>query len=139
MALQAFPVKRIQDPPPPRSIYEIVPKNWRRYPGKVITKAMTDPAYIATVGFTGGTPNLGATSDNNGETGTAAMTNARGQPWDTQAAKATALGTTIAPDVGKSYHGTRGAIEPHEPYPSANAAVVAPAYRDSNFIAPGTP
>lgn len=134
MALQAFPVKRVQDPAPPRSLIEVTPKNWRRYPTKVITKAMTDRAHIPTVGFTGGVANQGAASDNNGEVGTATMTTARGQAWNTQAEKATALGTTIAPDVGKSYHGTRGAIETHEPYPSTNQAEVPAAFRDSNYV-----
>ena len=39
---------------------EIAPTNWRRYPGKVMTQAMVTPIYVATVGFTGGTPNQGA-------------------------------------------------------------------------------
>lgn len=143
MALQAFPVKRVQDPAPVRNLIEITPKNWRRYPAKVQTAAMVTPVYVATVTYTGGVANLGAASPNSGEVGTITSTTAsRGQGWMTQAEKAVALGTTMAIDVAKSYSGngtTRGAIEADERYPSLNTAEVPVAFRSSNYIVPGTP
>lgn len=141
MALQAFPVKRVQDPAPVTNLLEITPKNWRRYPAKVQTKAMVTPAYVATVSYTGGVANQGANAGNGGEVGTINSTSAsRGQAWNTQAEKATALGTTMAVDVGKSYEaGARGAIEPAERYPSTNAAETPVAFRRTNYVVPGTP
>jgi hypothetical protein len=102
---------------------EVAAVNWRRYPGKVMTVAMVTPVYVPTVSYTGGAANEGAASDNTGEHGTA---NATGD-------------TTIAVDVGKSYHGTRGAIEPHERYPSTDTSETPAAFRSSNYIIPGTP
>jgi hypothetical protein len=118
---------------------EIAPLNWRRYPGKVMTVAMVTPAYVAAVGYTGGVANVGAAAGNDGETGTANMTTGRGVAWNTQAEKAAAIGTTMAVDVTKSYQGTRGAIEQHEPYPSADTREVPPQYREAQYVSPGTP
>jgi hypothetical protein len=128
MALQAFPVKRVQDGGTVRNLMEITPINWRRYPSKTITKAMTDRQFLGPVTYTGGVANQGAASNNNGEVGTINSTDpSRGQAWNTQNEKATALLTTIAVDVGKSYHGTRGKIESFEPYPVTVPRATTPA------------
>lgn len=121
MALQAFPVKRVQDPAPVRNLLEITPINWRRYPTKVMTVAMVTPIYVATVGFNGGQANEGAASGNNGETGTANVTNDWGPKTQAERAAGANLtpGTTIAADVGKSYQGTRGSVEHFAEYPVA--------------------
>lgn len=139
MALQAFPVKRVQDPAPVRNLIEITPKNWRRYPGKVITEAMVLPIYVATVGFNGGTANQGAASGQNGETGTANVTNDWGPKTQAERAAGANLtpGTTIAPDVGKSYHGTRGTVEPFKKYPDTTkppTTVTPPAFLPSQQL-----
>ena len=128
MALQAFPVKRVQDGGTVRNLMEITPINWRRYPSKTISKAMTDRQFLAPVTYTGGVANTGAAAGNNGEVGTANSTSpTSGQGWNTQNEKATALGTTIAVDVTKSYHGTRGKVESFEPYPITGTRATTPA------------
>jgi len=116
---------------------DIAPKNWHRFPGAI---APSTPAYVPAVAFSGGVANQGAAAGNDGEVGTIASTTASsGQGWTTQAEKAAAIGTTMAVDVTKSYHGTRGAIEPHERYPSVDTTETPAAFRRSDYIVPGTP
>jgi hypothetical protein len=123
----------------PRNLMSIDPKNWHRFPPPVANMTKSDAAAKA-VTYTGGVANVGAAAGNGGETGTINSTSAtRGLGWNTQAEKAAAIGTTMAVDVTKSYHGTRGAIEPDERYPSANTAETPVAFRPSNYIVPGTP
>ena len=64
--------------------------------------------------YSGGVANPGAAAGNDGEVGTINSTGAIAGAGAgmTQAEKAAALGTTMAIDVTKSYHGTRGVIEP---------------------------
>lgn len=136
-----------------RNLMSIDPKNWRRYPSVPITKAMTDPAYIPPVAYTVGAANVGADSDNNGETGTLSVAhNTDAQYADpgtygphsqlerAQAANLTP-GTIIAPDIGKSYAldgSTRGDIEPDQPYPTTvvPTTVTPPPFLPSNFVPP---
>lgn len=117
---------------------EVPVVNWRRYPGKVMTQAMVTPVYVPAITYNGGVANVGAAAGNGGETGTInSSETSRGQAWNTQEEKAAVIGTTMAVDVGKSYHGTRGAIEPHEPYPSTDTREVPAKYREAQYISPG--
>lgn len=114
---------------------EVAAVNWRRYPGKVMTVAMVTPAYVPVITYTGGAANVGAAAGNGGETGTINSSDtSRGQGWNTQTEKAAAIGVTMAVDVTKDYHGTRGDIEAHEPYPSVDTREVPPAFRESQYI-----
>jgi hypothetical protein len=125
---------------PGASVYSIEPINWRRYPQKTISAAMAQREYIEPITYYDGAANEGATADNAGEHGTANSTApSRGVGWNHQEGKAAALGLGMAVDVTKSYHGTRGAIEPCEPYPSVSTAQVPAAFRNANYVAPGTP
>lgn len=118
---------------PTLKINDITPKNWHRFPPRI---APSNPVNVPTVAFSGGAANAGAAAGNGGEVGTIASTTvSRGQPWTNQAEKAAAIGTTMAVDVTKSYHGTRGDIEPHERYPSANTSETAAAFLPSNYVA----
>lgn len=113
----------------PRNLMSIDPKNWRRYPSVPVPVGGSKPVYVPNIVSTTGAANIGATSDNNGETGTISVTRNADAPYadtgdyvpKTQAARAAAAnltpGTTIAPDIGKSYHGDRGAIEHFKAYP----------------------
>jgi hypothetical protein len=149
MAQTAFPL-------PPAgaagtNLYSIDPqKNWRRYPSVPITKAMTDPAYIPAIANTVAVASLGATSDNDGEVGTPSVAYNADAPYaDTgvfapmsqkeRAGQANLTpGTIIAPDVGISYHGTRGAVAPTQPYPQtvAPTTVTPDAFLPAGYIAP---
>lgn len=117
---------------PGANLMSIEPKNWRRFPQPVadMTRANAEaeakPRTVAP----------GSTTDwTMGETGndidTATRTRPAGDvagPWDSQAAKAAALGVPLAEDVGKDYGefsgetGRTGTVEPFQPYPTGGAA-----------------
>lgn len=113
MALASFPLKRVQEAPPQTYLKEITPKNWRRYPGKVITKDMLARAYEppATVWYGG---DYGDDQDE-----ASATSNTNYGPRN-QEAKATIMGTIVAKDVGRA----RGRIAPWQPYPTASTPPV---------------
>jgi hypothetical protein len=135
MALQTFPLPPAS--PSGRVLSEILPKNWHRYPTVPVPTGGSVPAFVRTVTFSGNAAIVGAAAGNNGETGTPNSTTGASVPYTTQGAKATALGKTIAPDVGVSYHGTRGAIYPDQPYPvKVLGSQTAAAYLPSNFVPP---
>ena len=80
--------------------------NWRRFPTVVLPASAYTPAYVPTIVYTGGV------YGDDVDTATANATN--DYTPRTQAAKATAMGTTIVQDVGVP----RGWIEPGEVYGS---------------------
>lgn len=130
-----------------RNLMSIDPqKNWRRYPSVPITQAMLakSDAAAKAVTYTGGVANVGANAGNGGETGTINQTGPAFGP-QTQADRAAAAnltpGTIQAVDVTKDYHGTRGATEPDQPYPTTvkPVTVTPPAFLPSNYIPPVTP
>lgn len=93
-----------------------------------ITAAMVTPAYVPDIQYGDGAAYQGADATNDGEMGTLSVAYNADPEYEatdlgyapkTQAVKAAALGTTIAPDVTKSYAGERGTIEPFQPYPTA--------------------
>ena len=106
MALQAFSVRRQQDPVDANAVLvEITPKNWHRFPGGVPAGG-SPPIYVPTVTYNGGV---------RGDDVTQSTTNATDNYAPrTQAAKATALGTTIVVDISRP----RGVLEPDDPYPN---------------------
>lgn len=137
-----FNLNRAQGPQVPTlKLNEITPKNWHRFPPRVAAMNRANeagekkPRYDSMTDWYGGLANEEAQGGDS-EIGTASSTAPAGA-WSHQAGKAAALGTQIAPDVGKSWGGDgdqRGAIEPHEPYPSVNQTEVPPGFRDSNYI-----
>lgn len=149
MALQAFPVKRVQEAAPVTNLIEITPKNWRRYPGKVITKAMTDRVNLAGEQFPryhdGAADWGGGAEGSDVDTASASFNTSNGYGPLTQFDKATALGVDMAPDVGIDYGefaGTvtrEGTVVPEGRYPSVNAAETPAAFRRSNYEPPVPP
>jgi hypothetical protein len=106
MALQAFSVKRIQEAADANAnIVEITPKSWRRFPTSGPPVGGSLPIYVPTVTYVGGVQ---------GDDVAVATANST-TPYapTTQAAKATALGTTIVVDTGRR----RGPLGPSDPYP----------------------
>ena len=111
MAVQTFSVRRAQDPVLAVAVTsEITPKNWHRFPPVGIPAGGFPPAYVRTNTWVGG-----AYGDDVDQSTANALVDDLGRgdyAPRTQAAKATALGTTIAKDVTSP----RGWVDPGEPY-----------------------
>jgi hypothetical protein len=134
----------------PNNLMSIDPqKNWHRFPSPIGAGMVTPsdmlatptgavPRYDSMTDWIGGTANVDADADNDGETGLITVSVTWAAPyWTTQAMKAAALGTTMAVDVTKSYGaGARGDIEPFNPYPQTVAADSAtpPGFLPSNQL-----
>ena len=113
----------------PRNLMSIDPKNWHRYPPPVVVGG-SKPVYVPPIVSTTGAANVGAAAGNAGETGTLSVSRNSDTPYadtgaytpqtqtDKLAAGNLSPGTIQAVDITKSYHGTRGTIEPFKAYPA---------------------
>ena len=130
MALTPQPLFRAQDVGTSTVLGPVVPRNWRLKSNKIgsLTPANPAAAYprYNSADYTGNAyghdvnqakSNVAVARQDGGAAETL------GPMWRTQADKATALGTTLAVDVGRR----AGGIEPHQPYPTkTDTPVVAP-------------